>query len=63
MKELIRFTMKRIEENLVRIKADRRCGCIKSTPRACTRGVALRIQLCRVSWDKEPSPVPVPEIR
>ena len=26
------------------------------------RGVALRIQLCRVSWDKEPSPLSHPPI-
>ena len=26
----------------------------------CPRGAVLWIQLCRVRWDKEPSPVPVP---
>ena len=28
-----------------------------------SQGVALRIQLCRVSWDKEPSPVPYSNCR
>ena len=30
----------------------------QNTPRASPRGVALRISLCRVWWDGEPSPVP-----
>ena len=33
---------------------------LKNTPRTCPRGAVLWIQLCRVRWDGEPSPVPFP---
>ena len=32
--------------------------CQRHPEDVCPRGATLRIQLCRVRWDKEPSPVP-----